>query len=55
MYPIIFSIGNLTIFSYGIFVALAFFTAIIYLSNQIEKSKKKYFYKMSFILCLYVL
>jgi phosphatidylglycerol:prolipoprotein diacylglycerol transferase len=41
MHPIIFSIGKLTIFSYGLFVALAFFTAITYLSNQIKKSKEK--------------
>jgi phosphatidylglycerol:prolipoprotein diacylglycerol transferase len=41
MHPIIFSIGKLTIFSYGFFVALAFFTAITYLSNQIKKSKEK--------------
>ncbi|MDR1942922.1 MAG: prolipoprotein diacylglyceryl transferase [Endomicrobium sp.] len=41
MYPIIFSIGKLTIFSYGLFVALAFFTAITYISNQIKKSKEK--------------
>jgi phosphatidylglycerol:prolipoprotein diacylglycerol transferase len=41
MYPIIFTIGKVTIFSYGLFVALAFFTAITYLSNQIRKSKEK--------------
>jgi phosphatidylglycerol:prolipoprotein diacylglycerol transferase len=41
MHPIIFSIGKLTIFSYGLFVALAFFTAITYLLNQIKKSKEK--------------
>jgi phosphatidylglycerol:prolipoprotein diacylglycerol transferase len=41
MHPIIFSFGKLTIFSYGLFVALAFFTAITYLSNQIKKSKEK--------------
>jgi len=41
MHPIIFSIGKLTIFSYGLFVALAFFTAITYLSKQIKKSKEK--------------
>ncbi|MDR1122658.1 MAG: prolipoprotein diacylglyceryl transferase [Endomicrobium sp.] len=41
MHPIIFSIGKLTIFSYGFFIALAFFTAIAYLSNQIKKSKEK--------------
>jgi phosphatidylglycerol:prolipoprotein diacylglycerol transferase len=41
MHPIIFSIGKLTIFSYGLFVGLAFFTAITYLSNQIKKSKEK--------------
>jgi phosphatidylglycerol:prolipoprotein diacylglycerol transferase len=41
MHPIIFSFGKLTIFSYGLFVALAFFTAITYLSKQIKKSKEK--------------
>jgi phosphatidylglycerol:prolipoprotein diacylglycerol transferase len=41
MHPIIFSIGKLTIFSYGLFVTLAFFTAITYLLNQIKKSKEK--------------
>jgi phosphatidylglycerol:prolipoprotein diacylglycerol transferase len=43
MYPIIFSIGGLTIFSYGLFAALAFFTAATYLSTQIKKSKEKIF------------
>ncbi|MDR2427961.1 MAG: prolipoprotein diacylglyceryl transferase [Endomicrobium sp.] len=41
MHSIIFSFGKLTIFSYGLFVALAFFTAITYLSKQIKKSKEK--------------
>ncbi|MDR2351379.1 MAG: prolipoprotein diacylglyceryl transferase [Endomicrobium sp.] len=41
MHPIIFNIGEFTIFSYGLFVALAFFTAIIYLSSQIKKPKEK--------------
>ncbi|MDR2436718.1 MAG: prolipoprotein diacylglyceryl transferase [Endomicrobium sp.] len=41
MHPIFFSIGKLTVYSYGFFVALGFFVASIYLSNKIKKSKEK--------------
>jgi phosphatidylglycerol:prolipoprotein diacylglycerol transferase len=43
MHPILFSIGKLTIFSYGFFYALALFMSVTYLSNQLKKSKEKIF------------
>ncbi|MDR2251484.1 MAG: prolipoprotein diacylglyceryl transferase [Endomicrobium sp.] len=56
MHPIIFTIGKVTIFSYGLFVALAFFTAITYLSNQIKKSKEKILSQDElYSLCIYII
>jgi phosphatidylglycerol:prolipoprotein diacylglycerol transferase len=41
MYPTLFTFWNFTIHTYGFFVALAFASAIFYLSHSIEKSKEK--------------
>jgi phosphatidylglycerol:prolipoprotein diacylglycerol transferase len=41
MHPILFSFWNFTIYTYGFFVAVAFATAIFYLSHSIKKSKEK--------------
>ncbi|MDR1401014.1 MAG: prolipoprotein diacylglyceryl transferase [Endomicrobium sp.] len=41
MYPILFSLGNFKIYSYGFFVALAFMAAIFYLSYSIKKTREK--------------
>ena len=43
MYPILFSFGNFKIFSYGLFVALAFIVSIYYLSYFLNKSKSEIF------------
>ncbi|MDR3275481.1 MAG: prolipoprotein diacylglyceryl transferase [Endomicrobium sp.] len=41
MHPILFSFGIFKIYSYGLFVAIAFITSISYLSYSIKKSKEK--------------
>jgi phosphatidylglycerol:prolipoprotein diacylglycerol transferase len=41
MYPILFSFGKFTIYTYGFFVAVAFLTAVFYLSYSLKKSKEK--------------
>jgi phosphatidylglycerol:prolipoprotein diacylglycerol transferase len=41
MYPILFSFGKFTIYTYGFFVAVAFLTAVFYLSHSLKKSKER--------------
>jgi phosphatidylglycerol:prolipoprotein diacylglycerol transferase len=41
MHPILLNFGSFVIYSYGFFVALAFVTAILYLSWSIKKLKQK--------------
>ncbi|MDR3256587.1 MAG: prolipoprotein diacylglyceryl transferase [Endomicrobium sp.] len=41
MHPILFSFGNLTIYTYGFLVAVAFLAASSYLSYSIKKSREK--------------
>lgn len=41
MHPILFSLGNFKIYTYGLFVALAFMTTIFYLSYSLKKSEEK--------------
>jgi phosphatidylglycerol:prolipoprotein diacylglycerol transferase len=56
MHPILFTIGKITIYSYGFFYALALFTSVTYLSNQIKKSKEKIFSQDEFYsLCVYII
>jgi phosphatidylglycerol:prolipoprotein diacylglycerol transferase len=56
MHPILFSIGKLTVYSYGFFYAVALLTAVTYLSNQIKKSKEKIFSQDEFYsLCVYII
>ncbi|MDR2395159.1 MAG: prolipoprotein diacylglyceryl transferase [Endomicrobium sp.] len=43
MYPILFSFGNFRIFSYGLFVALAFIVAMYYLSYSLNRLEFKIF------------
>ncbi|MDR1417560.1 MAG: prolipoprotein diacylglyceryl transferase [Endomicrobium sp.] len=43
MYPVLFSFGGLKIFSYGLFVAVAFITSMHYLSYSLSKLKSKIF------------
>jgi phosphatidylglycerol:prolipoprotein diacylglycerol transferase len=43
MYPVLFSFGNFKIFSYGLFVALAFIISMYYLSYSLNKLKSKIF------------
>ncbi|MCA6072230.1 MAG: prolipoprotein diacylglyceryl transferase [Endomicrobium sp.] len=43
MHPILFSFGGITIFSYGVIVALGFVATILYLSHSLNKSKERMF------------
>jgi phosphatidylglycerol:prolipoprotein diacylglycerol transferase len=43
MHPVLFSFGSLKIFSYGLFVALAFIISMYYLSYSLNKLKSKIF------------
>ncbi len=39
MYPILFKIGNITLYTYGLFVGLGFLTAVWYAGRQARKNK----------------
>jgi phosphatidylglycerol:prolipoprotein diacylglycerol transferase len=41
MHPVLFSLGKFRVFSYGLFIALAFLISISYLLHSIKKSKIK--------------
>jgi phosphatidylglycerol:prolipoprotein diacylglycerol transferase len=56
MYPILFSIGKITIYSYGFFYALALFMSVTYLSSLLKKSKERIFSQDEFYsLCIYII
>jgi phosphatidylglycerol:prolipoprotein diacylglycerol transferase len=57
MYPILFNFRFITIYSYGLFVALAFIVATCYSSYSIKKSKEKLISQdklYSLVMCIFI-